>query len=162
MSLSTNKCHISSFEKTLRNITWYQDRQLSEITLGGLIVLVVIRAIQYNISRTRVSGNQSILYVCLMLHFFLINQDKFLHTNLLATLANMSNYFKQLSPYVCQKLTTLFKKLSKKFNRTLSQVNQTHDGSGADIADNRSEADTDITSANSPDLVNDLSIYEEV
>lgn len=75
----------------------------------------------------------------------------------------MSSHFKQLSPYVCQKLTTLFKKLSKKFNRTLNQVNQTHDGSSSvDDGDTRSEADTDITSGTSGTLVNDLSIYEEV
>ncbi|KAI1289319.1 Dymeclin [Halotydeus destructor] len=125
----------------LKNVTWYQDRNLSEISLGGLIVLVVIRAIQYNISRTR---------------------DKFLHTNLLATLANMSNHFKNLNPYVCQKLMTLFKKLSRKFNNTLNQVNQNHNGVGGDQSDARSDVDTDIISIASPDLANDLSIFEEV
>lgn len=75
----------------------------------------------------------------------------------------MSSHFKQLNTYVCQKLTTLFKKLSKKFNRTLSQVNQTHNGNGLDQSDARSDADTDIISmTGSPDLAHDLSIYEEV
>lgn len=78
----------------------------------------------------------------------------------------MSNHFKRLSPYVCEKLTTLFKKLSKRFNKTLNQVNQNHNGSPSnDQSDNRSDAGTDVTSATSatsPDLANDLSIYEEV
>jgi hypothetical protein len=38
----------------LKNIVWYTDRQLSEISLGGLIILVIIRTIQFNMSRTRV------------------------------------------------------------------------------------------------------------
>ncbi|CAG2123430.1 unnamed protein product, partial [Medioppia subpectinata] len=36
---------------TLKNIVWYTDRQLTEISLGGLIVLVIIRTIQFNMSR---------------------------------------------------------------------------------------------------------------
>jgi len=39
----------------LKNITWFSDRNLPEISLGGLIVLVIIRTIQFNISRTRVT-----------------------------------------------------------------------------------------------------------
>lgn len=39
----------------MKNVTWYLDRVQHDISLGGLIVLVVIRAIQYNIARTRVS-----------------------------------------------------------------------------------------------------------
>ncbi len=38
----------------LKNVVWYTDRQLSEISLGGLIILVIIRTIQFNMSRTRV------------------------------------------------------------------------------------------------------------
>ncbi|CAG2123427.1 unnamed protein product, partial [Medioppia subpectinata] len=38
---------------TLKNIVWYTDRQLTEISLGGLIVLVIIRTIQFNMSRAR-------------------------------------------------------------------------------------------------------------
>jgi hypothetical protein len=124
---------------TLKNVIWYQDRALSEVSLGGLIILVIIRAIQYNISRTR---------------------DKFLHTNLLATLANMSNHFKGLNPYVCQKLITLFERLSKKMKRTLNQLNQNQNGSG-EKSEVGSDQDTDIGSA-SPDLMYDMSIFEEV
>ncbi len=56
----------------LKNISWYTERSISEISLGGLLILVVIRTIQYNIVRMR---------------------DKYLHTNCLAALANMSGKF---------------------------------------------------------------------
>jgi Dyggve-Melchior-Clausen syndrome protein len=39
----------------LRGIVWYTERAISEISLGGLLVLVVIRTIQYNILKMRVS-----------------------------------------------------------------------------------------------------------
>lgn len=40
----------------LKNVTWYKDKNLIEISLGGLIVLVFLRTIQFNISRTIVSS----------------------------------------------------------------------------------------------------------
>lgn len=39
----------------LKNVTWYKDKNLMEISLGGLIILVFLRTIQFNISRTIVS-----------------------------------------------------------------------------------------------------------
>ncbi|UYV69166.1 DYM [Cordylochernes scorpioides] len=85
----------------LKNVTWYTERAISEISLGGLLVLVVIRTIQYNISRMR---------------------DKYLHTNCLAALANMSNHFKNLHPYVCQKFIGLFEHLAKRLVRVELQI----------------------------------------
>lgn len=87
-------------------------------------------------------------------------QDKFLHTNLLATLANMSGSFKRVSPYVCEKLVSLFRRLVKRFTRALRASNQAHNGhSAADQSDRVSEADTDVGGESA---ANDLSIYEEV
>lgn len=54
----------------LKNISWYTERTIAEISLGGLLILVIIRTIQYNMLRMR---------------------DKYLHTNCLAALANMSS-----------------------------------------------------------------------
>ncbi|XP_074593965.1 dymeclin [Brevipalpus obovatus] len=125
---------------TLKNVTWYIDRTLSEITLGGLIVLVLIRTIQYNISRTR---------------------DKFLHTNLLATLANMSNHFKELSPFVCEKIVNLFERVSKKLSKMMNtQINL---NGGGDHNERLSDKDTDIASTVGPiDSMPDPSLYEEL
>lgn len=38
----------------LKNIVWFQERPISEITLGGLLILVLVRTIQYNMTRLRV------------------------------------------------------------------------------------------------------------
>ncbi|KFU89047.1 Dymeclin, partial [Chaetura pelagica] len=73
----------SIHEVVLKNITWYAERVLTEISLGSLLILVVIRTIQYNMTRTR---------------------DKYLHTNCLAALANMSAQFRSLHQYAAQRI----------------------------------------------------------
>ena len=87
----------------LKNIHWYTERSISEISLGGLLILVVIRTIQYNMMKMR---------------------DKYLHTNCLAALANMSGQFRSLHPYVAQRLVSLFETLAKKHSRLDMQLKQ--------------------------------------
>lgn len=87
-----------------------------------------------------------------------------MHTNLLATLANMSNHFKKLNPIVCDKIVVIFKKLTKRMNKVLANLQQTssngleqstaHSTVGSDV-------DTDVMS-NSGELMHDISIYEKV
>lgn len=79
---------------TIRGIPWYKDRLLNEISLGSLTALIIIRSFQFNTFRIK---------------------DKFLHTNLFATLANLSNHFHNLHPYVCQRLIDLLERLSKRY-----------------------------------------------
>lgn len=61
----------------LKNLSWYTERVISEISLGGLVVLVLLRALQYNMARVR---------------------DKYLHTNCLAAIANMSSQYSRTPP----------------------------------------------------------------
>ena len=75
---------------------------MNEISLGGLIILVVIRTIQYNILKMR---------------------DKYLHTNCLAALANMSSKFRSLHPYVAQRLVSLFETLGKRHGKLMERLN---------------------------------------
>ena len=49
-------------------------------------------------------------------------RDKYLHTNCLAALANMSNQFKNLHPYVCQRILSLFEALSKRYYRLVATL----------------------------------------
>ena len=49
-------------------------------------------------------------------------QDKYLHTNCLAALANMSAEFRQLHPFVCQRLVSLLEQLAKRHGRQLQQL----------------------------------------
>lgn len=85
----------------LKNIQWYTERSISEISLGGLLILVIIRTVQYNMLKVR---------------------DKYLHTNCLACLANMSSQFRYLHQYVSQRLVSLFETLAKKHCRLQVQL----------------------------------------
>uniref|UniRef100_A0A182WGK3 Dymeclin n=1 Tax=Anopheles minimus TaxID=112268 RepID=A0A182WGK3_9DIPT len=119
----------------LKNITWYTERSISEISLGGLLILVVIRTIQYNMLKMR---------------------DKYLHTNCLAALANMSGQFQSLHPYVAQRLVSLFETLAKKHARLDQQLKNPNGPTG--------EPDVSIPigggGLTSEDM--DLSVLEEV
>ena len=84
-------------------IDWYTERQLHEVSLGGLLILVVIRTIQYNMLKMR---------------------DKYLHTNCLAALANMSGQFKNLHPYVSQRIVSMFEALARKHSRLVATLQQ--------------------------------------
>ncbi|XP_054139269.1 dymeclin isoform X2 [Melozone crissalis] len=119
----------SIHEVILKNITWYAERVLTEISLGSLLILVVIRTIQYNMTRTR---------------------DKYLHTNCLAALANMSAQFRSLHQYAAQRIISLFSLLSKKHNKVLEQATQSLRGS---LGSNDSPL---------PDYAQDVNVIEEV
>ena len=85
----------------VKDVDWYAERVLGEISLGGLIILVVIRTIQHNMLKMR---------------------DRYLHTNCLAALANMSSQFKNLHPYVCHRILAIFEALSKKYARVVNTL----------------------------------------
>lgn len=119
-------------EITIKNVSWFKERTLTEITLGGLLILVVIRTIQFNMTRMR---------------------DKYLHTNCLAALANMSAQFSNLHPFVAQKLISLFAQLCKRHARLVDQIRQV----AADPPpDDETEGETQ------QDYIQDLSVLEEV
>ncbi|XP_023348059.1 dymeclin isoform X3 [Eurytemora carolleeae] len=80
-------------------IGWYTERSCTDLSLGGLVILVVIRTIQYNMLKMR---------------------DKYLHTNCLAALANMSAHCTNLHPYVAQRIVSLFETLARKHTRLVN------------------------------------------
>ncbi|KAF4518163.1 hypothetical protein B566_EDAN007854, partial [Ephemera danica] len=110
----------------LKSVTWYTERSISEISLGGLLVLVVIRTIQYNMLKMR---------------------DKYLHTNCLAALANMSGQFRCLHPYVSQRLISLFETLARKHTR---------------LVDTLAQAAKVGTTSQDSEMTQDLAVLEEV
>ncbi|CAF4257562.1 unnamed protein product [Rotaria sp. Silwood2] len=87
----------------LKKLTWYTERSINEISLGGLLISIVLRTIQYNMARMR---------------------DKYLHTNCLATLANMSSQFQNLHTCVTQRIISLFNALSRKHSKILDFIQQ--------------------------------------
>lgn len=112
-------------------ITWYTERALTEISLGGLLILVVIRTIQYNMLKMR---------------------DKYLHTNCLAALANMSSQFRELHPYVSQRLISLYETLAKKYHKLVERMKSEGDNQKAEVT----------LTVNQDDMGQDLSVLEEV
>ncbi|XP_034180255.1 dymeclin [Osmia lignaria lignaria] len=122
-------------EIMLKGVSWYTERSISEISLGGLLILVVIRTIQYNMFKMR---------------------DKYLHTNCLAALANMSAQFRSLHPYVSQRLLSLFETLAKKHSRLESKIR-----AQPFVSSDSTTVTINGTTANT-DLIQDLTILEEV
>lgn len=142
----------------LKGVTWYTERAISEISLGGLLILVIIRSIQYNMLKMR---------------------DKYLHSNCLAALANMSGQFRCLHPYVSQRIVSLFETLARKYMRleeriklaqTLPQpnlppvetkVNEEGQVSTAEKGSVATES-LDVSTEVAPDLAQDMSVLQEV
>lgn len=90
---------------------------------------VVLRTIQFNMTRMR---------------------DKYLHTNCLAALANMSSQFQNLHTYVSQKVVSLFNLLARKHSKTLDHIQQ------------QSSVETSGINEQLNDYVQDLTIIEDV
>ncbi|CAF2145583.1 unnamed protein product [Rotaria magnacalcarata] len=127
----------------LKKLSWYTERSINEVTLGGLLISIVLRTIQYNIARMR---------------------DKYLHTNCLATLANMSSQFQNLHTYITQRIISLFNSLSRKHSKILDAIQQQ---SKQDNAASVTVLTNNIQSVASNDEsfnenIQDLSIIEDV
>lgn len=81
-------------------------------------------------------------------------RDKYLHTNCLAALANMSAQFWELHPYVSQRLVSLFETLAKKYHRLIKLIKTEKQQKDAEVA---------VTvSQDYVDMEQDLSVLEEV
>ncbi|KAI6242223.1 Dymeclin [Aphelenchoides fujianensis] len=92
-------------EVSIKNINWYQpDRPIADISLGGLTIAVFCKTLHTNMIKTR---------------------DRYLHTNCLAALANMSSSFKHLSPYVSQKLIGLLEAMTKRHAKMIQRLRET-------------------------------------
>ncbi|KAH8551657.1 Dymeclin [Umbelopsis sp. PMI_123] len=84
------------------NLTWFTERPLvKNITLGGLTMLVLLRAVQVNLSN---------------------HKDAYLHTNCMASIANMSNSMTDIHPYVAQRIVSVFELISKRYQKIASRM----------------------------------------
>ena len=75
------------------DISWFEDKKLKNCSLGSLILLVLVRTIQYNMSKLR---------------------DQYLHTNCIAALGNLATKLQLLHAYAAQKFMKLFQLFVKK------------------------------------------------
>jgi hypothetical protein len=115
----------------------YTERSFNEVSLGGLLIGIVLRTIQFNMTRMR---------------------DKYLHTNCLAALANMSSQFQNLHTYIVQRIVSLFNLLARKHSKTLDliqqQSKQEHTASAATTISSNDETLNES--------IQDLAIIEDV
>ncbi|CAF0880831.1 unnamed protein product [Adineta ricciae] len=127
----------------LKKVAWYTERSINEISLGGLLIAIVLRTIQYNMARMR---------------------DKYLHTNCLAALANMSSQFQNLHTYVTQRIISLFNLLARKHSKILEliqqQSKQEHTASATALTNHPQTLASNDDILN--DYIQDLSIIEDV
>ncbi|KAE8022666.1 hypothetical protein FH972_008449 [Carpinus fangiana] len=97
----------------LPGVPWYKERLLQQTSLGSLMVIILIRTVQYNLSKLR---------------------DVYLHTTCLATLANLAPHVHRLSSYASQRLVSLFFMLSRKYNKLAElRDNKVHIAKGDSI-----------------------------
>ncbi|KAF3497746.1 hypothetical protein DY000_02051843 [Brassica cretica] len=80
----------------LPSVPWYKEHLLHQTSLGSLMVIILIRTVQHNLSKLR---------------------DVYLQTTCLATLANMAPHAHLLSAYASARLVSLFYMLSRKYNK---------------------------------------------
>uniref|UniRef100_A0A2P2I3T6 Dymeclin n=1 Tax=Hirondellea gigas TaxID=1518452 RepID=A0A2P2I3T6_9CRUS len=116
-------------------VPWYCERTLYNISLGDLLILVLIRTITFNMTKMR---------------------DRYLHSNCLACLANMSSQFRSIHPYVCQRLLGLLETLSKRHVRVTAAIRDKGASNGAPAG----LAATAL--AHEEELLSDLGVIEEV
>nr|VZI10062.1 unnamed protein product [Spirometra erinaceieuropaei] len=140
-------------EMPVKKLPPMMDRQLTGVTLGGLLVLVLTRTIQHHLSQLK---------------------DKYLHINSLAALANLSPKIVNLHPYVSQALVGLLQRLVKRHKRLVSEL-RNQNGAQNKEQQQPSQADATVVDASSPvpsvkvnlapsanALLQDLSLLEEV
>ncbi len=86
-------------------------------------------------------------------------RDKYLHTNCLAALANMSSQFQNLHTYVSQRIVSLFNLLARKHSKTLDLIQQ-------QSKQQQQQQQASTTNTSNDDLLNDyvqdLAIIEDV
>ncbi|KAL5542027.1 hypothetical protein UlMin_009737 [Ulmus minor] len=103
LMLSQDSSFNASIHKLiLPSVPWYKERLLHQTSLGSLMVVILIRTVQYNLSKLR---------------------DVYLHTTCLATLANMGPHVHRLSAYASQRLVSLFDMLARKYNKLAELLN---------------------------------------
>ncbi|EFA83636.1 putative dymeclin [Heterostelium album PN500] len=97
----------------IHQVLWYKERHLVDISLGGLLMVVLIKSIMLNLSKLR---------------------DVYLHTNCLAILANLSSNISHIHPYVSSRLVKLLEILSKRYMKLKRSSTQNQSSENLEIS----------------------------
>uniref|UniRef100_A0A5S6QA64 Dymeclin n=1 Tax=Trichuris muris TaxID=70415 RepID=A0A5S6QA64_TRIMR len=111
-------------ETPAKNATWFFEHNVRDLSLGSLIIYTLVKIIRKNV---------------------FVLRDRYLQTNCLAALANMSSSFKDLPAFVCQKLIDLLDKLSRRHGRFLKHLELSAKYDLHQAQENPSECLQDVT-----------------
>jgi hypothetical protein len=98
----------------LPNVPWFAERLLLHISIGSLIVVVLLRVVQFNISAL---------------------QDPYLHTNCFAILHNLGPQCEEMHPYAAQRVVVVLDILCRKYKRLHERVVAQEEGVSGSSAD---------------------------
>ncbi|KAL7543130.1 hypothetical protein ACHAXR_012428 [Thalassiosira sp. AJA248-18] len=85
---------------SIQTVKWYKERQIKEASLGSMILLVLLRAITFNLNRL---------------------QDGFLLSNCCAVLLNLSPHISDLHEYVAHRLVSVTTSCFKRYATLLDE-----------------------------------------
>ncbi|CAH8444929.1 unnamed protein product [Dicrocoelium dendriticum] len=131
---------------TISWVKWSSNRQLSSISYGSLVLLVLFRTIRLHLNHLK---------------------DKYLYVNLLASLANLSARVTNMHPYVSDCLLNLLQLLAKRYNRAVEHIRQPS-SQGEPYLDSALSSCNSGSSRNDSDrspeetMMQELSLLEEV
>jgi hypothetical protein len=95
---------------SIPKVAWYKERQVKDISLGSMLILVLVKAITFNLNRL---------------------QDEFLLSNCIAVLLNLSPHTVNLHSYVSSRLVSVtvscFKRYAALVKENNGQVEQEGD-----------------------------------
>ncbi|KAL3801110.1 hypothetical protein HJC23_002403 [Cyclotella cryptica] len=87
---------------SIPKVKWYKERHVKEVSLGSMIILVLIKAITFNLNRL---------------------QDEFLLSNCCAVLLNLSPHIVNIHAYVASRLVSVTVSCFKRYATLLSENN---------------------------------------
>ena len=88
---------------TVKNALWFKEHRLKDITLGSLMLIIVLRTLQYNHTSKHVL------------------MDTFVHENCYAILSNMSTHIRNMHPYSAQRLISLLDVMNKRYRNLVDR-----------------------------------------
>jgi len=102
-----------SFNRSIQSlkipsVPWFHEQALYNISISSLMIIVLVRIVQFNLSKIR---------------------DIYLHSNCLATLANVAPFIQDIHPYAAHRIVKLFELLSKRYIQIASRLPVTHKAS---------------------------------
>ena len=96
----------------LRSVSFYKDRHVMDTTLGSLLVVLLLRTAHYNLASLR---------------------DVYLHTNTLATLANLAPSMTNISSHTAQRLVGLLQLLHRRHTRLMAAEYSTTEDNESEV-----------------------------